>query len=97
MSQDPKKDKRKALLRQLKEKEREAFLNSLPMKKELFHVLFDHLDENLADGCNHTMMLTITFLEKNGIENVTQVIEWINENGGYCDCEVLANLEEKFE
>ena len=24
-----------------------------------------------------------------------KIIEWLEENGGYCDCEVLANIEEK--
>jgi len=31
------------------------------------------------------------------LDNVEEITKWLGENGGYCDCEVLANLEEKFD
>jgi len=28
--------------------------------------------------------------------NMPKVMSWLNENGGYCDCEVLQNIETKW-
>ena len=66
------------------------------MDKELFQELFDYLDEHLGDGCDHNLTMTKEFLKDKGIENIDKVMEWLNNNGGYCDCEVLMNVEEKF-
>jgi Protein of unknown function (DUF2695) len=97
MSKQSEKDKRKDVLRQLKAKEKENFDNSLPMEKEIFQELFDHLDEKLGDECDHSLTMTTEFLKEKGIENIDKVVGWLNDNGGYCDCEVLMNVEEKFE
>ncbi len=40
---------------------------------------------------------TKVFFGSRGIDNFEEKAEWLNENGGYCDCEVLANVEEKFD
>jgi malonyl CoA-acyl carrier protein transacylase len=97
MSGQSEKEKRKEILRQLKAKEKEDFNNSLPMDKEIFQELFDQLDENLGDECDHSLTMTTEFLKEKRIENIDKVVEWLNDNGGYCDCEVLMNVEEKFE
>lgn len=97
MSGQSEKDKRKEILRQLKAKEKENFDNSLPMDRVIFQELFDHLNENLADECDHSLTMTTELLKEKGIENIDKVVEWLNDNGGYCDCEVLMNVEEKFE
>jgi hypothetical protein len=36
-------------------------------------------------------------LERQNISNITDVVEWLSDNGGFCDCEILANFEELFE
>ena len=97
MSEQSEKDKRKEILRQLKSKEKENFDNSLPMDKGIFQELFEHLDEYLGDECDHSLTMTKEFLKEKGIENIDKVVEWLSDNGGYCDCEVLMNVEEKFE
>jgi hypothetical protein len=28
--------------------------------------------------------------------NMPKVMSWLNENGGYCDCEVLENIEKQW-
>lgn len=57
--------------------------------------LFDYLDENLpTKGCNDDLSMTISFLKERGVENIDNVIAWLQSKGGYCDCEVLANVEE---
>jgi hypothetical protein len=97
MSGQSEKDKRKEIVGQLKAKEKENFDNSLPMDKVIFQEMFDRLDENLGDECDHSLTMTTEFLTQKGIENIDKVVEWLNDNGAYCDCEVLMNVEEKFE
>ena len=42
-------------------------------------------------------ILKRTFLDKKGVSNTAQVIKWLADNGGFCDCEVLANVEDLFD
>jgi hypothetical protein len=68
------------------------------MGRESFHKLFDYLDTELTDkNCDDTNSLTKTFLLQSNIQNVDEVLEWLADHGGYCDCEILANVEEQFE
>jgi len=97
MTTKSEKENRKDILRQLREKEKADFNKSLPMDKETFKELFDYLDEGLGEGCDHTMTMTLDFLKQKEIKNIDEVVEWLNDKGGYCDCEVLANVEEMFE
>lgn len=88
---------KKSLLKQYKEIENEKFIKSLPIPKETFYELFDFLDEQLEEhGCNHSLDLTTAFLASNKIDS-KPIIDWIIEHGQGCDCEVLANIEERFE
>ena len=92
------KKERKEIRNQLAEKELAEFRNGLPIDEIIFPELFDFLDTQLSKkGCNHTTILTKTFLDKKGVSNATQVIEWLADNGGFCDCEVLANVEDLFD
>ena len=92
------KKERKEIRNQLAEKELAEFRKGLPFDENIFPKLFDFLDIELGKkSCNHTTILTKTFLDKNGISNVSDVMEWLADNGGFCDCEVLANVEDLFE
>jgi hypothetical protein len=92
------KTKRKEILNQLAEKELAEFRKGLPFDENIFPKLFDFLDIELdKKGCNHTTILTKIFLDKNKVSNEAEVIEWLADNGGYCDCEVLANVEDLFD
>ena len=92
------KERRKQILDGLKEKAEKEFESSLPMDRENFIKLFDYLDLELGDkGCDDTNKLTQTFLSQIGVENLNAVLEWLAKHGGYCDCEILANVEEQFE
>ncbi|WP_163400443.1 DUF2695 domain-containing protein [Flavobacterium fluviatile] len=92
------KQKRKEIRKQLAEKELAEFRKGLPFDENIFPKLFDFLDIELnKNGCNHTTILTKTFLDKNKVSNTTDAIEWLADNGGYCDCEVLANIEDLFD
>jgi len=91
------KSEKKKLQKEYKEKQKQAFYDSLPMSKELFQQLFDFLDEKLASDnpCSHNLSLTTGFLSNNNIP-IESVISFLEEHGGYCDCEVLYNVEENF-
>ena len=98
MGDKSEKERRKQLLNQVRQKEREDFDKSLPMSRDNFKKLFDYLDVELSkNGCNRSNTLTRSFLNHTKIGNVDGVLDWLSENGGYCDCEILANCEDQFE
>lgn len=97
MKSDEEKLKQQQLKKDFKRKQEEAFAASLPMPVDNFLDLFDELNDKLGDApCNHTLILTEQFLNKHHLP-LHNVISWLREHGGYCDCEVLFNVEEKFE
>ena len=54
--------------------------------------LFDWLDRKGAPPCDRTARETKAFLAARGLDE-QRVIPWLQSYGGYCDCEVLANVE----
>ena len=81
------KDEKRKALAEYKRRQKEAFLASLPMSAELFRELFDYLDEKLSEeGCQDDLRLTTAFLESQDCDTEA-VLEWLEENGGGCDCE----------
>lgn len=92
------KARRKQIQKELQEKAQIEFEKSLPISRENFQSLFDFLDEELEkNGCDDGLKLTKQFLETNHVTNIEEIENWLKENGGFCDCEVLYNVEEKFE
>ena len=65
----------------------------MPVSRAHLAELFDHLDAALSSGCDQTLRLTRAFLQERELSENT-VIPWLKSYGGYCDCEVLANVEE---
>jgi hypothetical protein len=91
-------ERRKQIARELRLKARQDFVNSLPTSRENFEALFDYLDEKLTDNpCDDTLKLSVDFLQSLNLDNIEEITKWFSEHGGYCDCEVLANVEEKFD
>lgn len=92
------KAKRKQILNDLRLKEQEQFERSLPMKRAAFNDLFDYLDEHLQEhNCEDDHTLTVSYLNLIGTNNIDEVISWLKDKGGYCDCEVISNIEDHFE
>lgn len=85
--------RRKDLRRAAEAKQRAAEEAALPVSRQTLWALFDTLDVALGQGCDHSLRFTVQFLAAHGIPP-EQVIPWLGEYGGYCDCEVLANVEE---
>ena len=86
----------KLKLKEWKQEKKIEFEKSLPISRELFEQLFEYLDKRLGiEKCSHKLSLTVEFLIQNNLAQ-DAVINWLQENDGYCDCEVLYNVEEKF-
>ena len=60
----------------------------------LFELLYDELR---AYGCDHDLKLTKQILSNLDVKDVLSVLAWLEEQGGYTGCEVMMNVEEKFE
>lgn len=91
------KQRRKALIDQLKETSRAVRLAELPMPKEKVAVYFAYLDQVLSEqGCDDTLRFTKQFATNNHLE-FHLMKQWLSKYGGYCDCESLANVEDSFE
>jgi hypothetical protein len=85
---------RKEALDRWRVDQRAASRAKLPLSNEQMQAMFDMLDvEFPRQGCDHTLRLTQAWLVSNELP-VERTITWLRENGGYCDCEALANSEE---
>jgi hypothetical protein len=96
MPEPPNKRRRKEMLREVREQQRAEARAALPLPDEQLRAMFDMLDRELPiRGCDRTRRLTLGFLERGG-HPIETVLAWLDENGGFCDCEVLANVEERW-
>jgi hypothetical protein len=93
---DSDRSRKKELKRQFKDDERADAEGRLPLPKADLAALFERLDARLSDhDCDHTLRHTEAFLAERAL-NAAAVLPWLRESGGYCDCEVLANVEDEW-
>ncbi len=91
------KQRRKQMVQQLQANATEQLLASLPLSLMQLKGLFNFLDSELSEtACDDTLQLTEQFATESQV-NFESLKKWLGEHGGYCDCEVLANVEERFE
>jgi hypothetical protein len=89
-------ERRKALKQAVRQAERDHIRSTLPIPAEQMRALFDFVGQKLSGNeCDNRLTHTLVFLGDNELP-VDQVVRWLHDAGGYCDCEVLANAEEKF-
>ena len=86
------KKEKKEIVEKLREEERKKALAALPLSRNDLADLFDHLDEALSEDCDHTLAKTKAFLKSRNLDN-ENVLRWLEDHGGHCDCEVLDNVE----
>lgn len=80
----------------MRQAERDQLRSTLPIPPELMRGLFDFVDEKLSNGeCDSSLTHTLTFLGQRELP-VEPVVRWLQDAGGHCDCEVLANAEGRF-
>jgi hypothetical protein len=90
MNKDPRKEELKKAWR---EQEMQKLITSIPMPHTDLRPLFDFLDG--ISECDHTLRQTNQLLAQRKLD-ANRIIPWLQENGGYCDCEVTANVEDRF-
>ena len=85
---------KKRLKAHMRDQERKAALAALPLPIPELEAMFDMLNVELgANECDHTRRLTQAWLKSRG-HDVEMVFAWLDTQGGHCDCEVLANVEQ---
>lgn len=91
-------DKRKReLAKGYRAAQRKAIRESFPLSVAALREIFEMLDERLVrEACDHSLRHTTGWLTSRQLEP-EPVIRWFNEKGGFCDCEVLANVEDTVE
>ncbi len=88
---------KKQLKAQWRNQQRKAALAALPLPVAELKAMFDMLDVDLPQkGCDHTRRLTETWLHSRG-HDVEPVFTWLDAHHGFCDCEILANIEERID
>lgn len=85
----------KQLKQQWRDQQRKAALAALPLPVLELRAMFDILNAELPrKGCDHSRQITQAWLTSRG-HDVERVFEWLDTQGGFCDCEILANVEER--
>ncbi|MFK7824844.1 MAG: DUF2695 domain-containing protein [Oligoflexales bacterium] len=91
------KKNRKETLRKLREKKKSDLIATLPFAPEDAKSFFDFLNDKLPEfGCSHSFKIVKEFCSDKKI-NFENIEPWLNSNGAWCDCEVIANVEQEYE
>ncbi len=86
-------ERKKAWKAAERQKAKEAF----PLPGEALDRLFAYVAHAVeAEGCDHSLRATKAWLATEACDRQA-VIAWLEENGGYCDCEVLGNAADAWQ
>ncbi len=81
------------VLSQLSGQELEEYIAALPIKPDELEELFFYIRSRFKNQlCDDTAKFTMQYLVDNRLP-FPKIIAWLNENGGYCDCKILENIE----
>ena len=95
-SQDEK-QRREAIQNELRQKANAEKRADLPIPQEKLAAFFDCLDQQLTEhDCDDMLRFTQEFAANHNLE-FEPIKQWLSDYGGYCDCEALANVEDKYE
>jgi hypothetical protein len=90
-------DKRQELKKRWKKAEKDAARSAFPLPDDKLEALFDAVEMAIEEsGCDHSLRATTEWLSANGVD-VDAVVAWLENNGGFCDCEVVANARDHWE
>jgi uncharacterized protein DUF2695 len=88
------KARRRSIVMDVARRERTDAEARMPITSSQLECLFDYLDESLKkSGRDHTLRFTREFLTARELP-ADPIAQWLGEYGGFCDCEVLGNVEE---
>ena len=83
-------------LEQMSGEELRGFIDSLPAGTDTIGALLDFIEDELYDNeCDHSLRYAMKFMMDNRL-NFPKITSWLNENGGYCDCKVMAEIAPKW-
>lgn len=89
------KEEKKLLMRKWKTSQKKEYLLSKDEVEKLFIYLESQLEQN---PCQHTRMHTKQWLKNNQPQDkIEDILNEMEEMGGYCDCEVLLNCYEDYD
>lgn len=90
-------DESKRLKKSWQAEEKRRARAALPMPDEQMHDLFVFVEERLSvAACDHSLRRTASWLDTRDVD-ADRVLAWLEDNGGYCDCEVVFNAREAWE
>lgn len=93
MPNQSKQDRRRQRIESVRSAEKPKAESELPALKEDLKELIDTVDKRVGDNrCDHTMRHTVDFIRERGMDE-ERVIAWLHRYGGYCDCEVVMNVD----
>ena len=84
-------ERKRELKAQVKAAEKQKLFASLPVDIPTLKDLLSYLNKDPALPCDHTLRGTTEFLTSRQIDPA-KVIPWLQEHGGFCDCEVIYNV-----
>ena len=95
------KQRRRAIVRDIRDTEHSEVEARMPISKPDLRDLLEMLDSTLferRDGrtwcrCDHSLRRTREFLRSRNLAE-DAIVSWLGEYGGYCDCEVAANVSD---
>ena len=97
MTNKDEKARRKQMLHAVREDTRQKVRASFPVLVPMLKALFNYVESQLDSGeCDHTLRHARDFIHSRGLP-AEAVVRWLESNGGYCDCEVLMNVEQAVE
>jgi hypothetical protein len=97
MTERPDKQRRAEMLAQQKSLERANARRQFPASSLQIREYFDMLDHELPrQGCDHSLRMTKAWISANHLQE-NPFLNWLHENGAHCDCEALANAEQRFQ
>ena len=97
MASKEEKRRRAALVESMVAEDTKKAIEVMPLSLSQLGKLFDHLDAYLEiEDCDHSAKITSAFLAKLQLDQ-NKVLPWLQEQGGHCDCEILANVEESWD
>ena len=79
-------------LEQMSGEELQGFIDSLPAAQHTISELLDYVEDELFEAeCNHSLQHSMRFMMENNL-NFGRLTNWLNSNGGYCDCKVMEQI-----
>jgi|GEM_PF-4047403 len=65
---------------------------AFPLADDALAALFAAVEEAVdAEGCSDTRAFSEAWLAGRPQQEIAAVLAWLDETGGFCDCEVVAN------